>query len=153
MGLWNKSEDPWDRRERRQERPVSEEKESRRVPLTETVQSLRERVKTAMAPPVSDTPPIKCPWCGGEMVQGWLSGGERWGIRWCEGLPGWKDKLLGSDGADGRLKMTVDSEGGLYRYAIAWYCRECEKLVVEHVRPQAPPEDQWQTVTEKTTEE
>jgi hypothetical protein len=68
-------------------------------------------------------PPEKCPWCGQDMEQGFLSGGR--GVFWTRGVPDTKNKWLGG------TAQQVDDEGFFYTYKTAWRCMNCQKMVVD----------------------
>lgn len=78
-----------------------------------------------------DPPPEKCPWCGGDMVKGYLWGGR--GIYWQEKKPGFFSSGFSAE--------TVDvSEPGDFgcQYKIMWHCEACRKMVTD-IRDLNPP--------------
>lgn len=103
MAFWKKSEDPWD----------PDPAARKRAPAS-----------TETAAPDG----MRCPWCGGAMLRGYLdavSGGEIW---WTAGLPNPKANLLG---ADPKQSLLVSDEGVFFTYKTAWHCRKCEKMVLD----------------------
>jgi len=67
-------------------------------------------------------PPEKCPWCGADMVKGYLRGG-RDGVRWYREKP----RLFSIP------SMSVDmlNEGGLAMYKTVWHCEKCHKMTLD----------------------
>ena len=84
-------------------------------------------------------PVEKCPWCGGEMEQGFLSGGR--GVYWTRGVPDTKTKWLGA-GMENQLR--VDEEGALFTYRTAWLCPTCRKLAADLSDASDTPEGRTQ---------
>ncbi|WP_369282914.1 PF20097 family protein [Oscillibacter sp. GMB15532] len=75
-------------------------------------------------PEEDEGPPEKCPWCGGDMVKGYLWGGR--GIYWQEKKPGFFSSGFSAE--------TVDvSEPGDFgcQYKIMWHCEACRKMVTD----------------------
>ena len=138
MAFWKKSEDPWDMDPAKQRRsvPVEEETEAAESPL-DTLKGWAARRKAAEAEKLT-LPPEKCPWCGGEMEQGFLSGGR--GVVWSRGVPDTKTKWLGAGHGN---TLRVDDEGVLFTYKTAWLCPACEKMTVDAAGLRAPGEDTY----------
>ena len=83
-------------------------------------------------PEEDEGPPEKCPWCGGDMVKGYLWGGR--GIYWQEKKPSFFS-------AGGLFSETVNvSEPGDFgcQYKIVWNCAACCKMVTD-IRDLNPP--------------
>lgn len=123
MAFWNKGEDPWDVKPK----PVSmpdPDCDGEPDTLLDSLKAWNKERKEEKAK--RETPPVPCPWCGGEMEQGFLSGGR--GVYWTRGVPDTKTKWLGA-GAENQLR--VDEEGALFTYRTAWLCPACRKLVAD----------------------
>lgn len=71
-------------------------------------------------PKEPEGPPEKCPWCGGDMVKGYLRGG-RDSVYWSDEKPGF---LRGFN------TVQVADEGGLFSndYKVCWFCKNCRKI-------------------------
>lgn len=129
MAFWKKSEDPWDidPEKRRQptvmETPEDEQASPGLLEQAKGWNEARKRARQESAPP-----PIPCPWCGGEMGSGYLMGCR--GIWWAPGCPGALAKWVSVAAVQGAFR--VDTEGGLLTpYRTAWYCPDCQKLVLD----------------------
>ena len=78
------------------------------------------------APQEEPAAPMHCPWCGGEMVRGYLSSG-RDAVYFSEERPGMVEYLIRGAGW-----LRLDNEGGsMHTYKTAWHCPVCRKLVVD----------------------
>ena len=146
MPIWNREDETeWEKYQRtrgKQERRTPEIREAEDPPSGEAkrplVERLLERVKPPEEPPA---PPEVCPWCGGEMVRGYLRGDR--GIYWAERKPG----LFGD--TEG---VQVDTEGSFFSYRTSWHCPACRKLVLDTAAldpplgplhpPQTPPQEE-----------
>lgn len=69
---------------------------------------------------------MNCPYCENEMVEGKILG-DRYMLKW---MPADKKKTLGIFANN---SINVGSKGGLVGrpYAVASYCKECNKMVVD----------------------
>lgn len=131
MPFWKHSEDPWDRKppslkpEKRKENPIGTLKdwnEARRARAKEKEEAKR-------------LPPEKCPWCGAEMEQGFLTGG-RDGVRWYSGI--YRSGPLRC--LDGTGRIDVLDEGGMWGgfYKTVWLCRKCRRAAFSMPEPYEP---------------
>ena len=140
MAFWKKSEDPWDMEPRHVGTVSTADPDGDKEPesLLDSVRDWAEKKRSAEKNQLT-LPPEKCPWCGREMEQGFLSGGR--GVYWTRGVPDTKTKWLGA-GAENQMR--VDEEGALFTYRTAWVCRDCGKMVLN--LPDAPdtPESRTQ---------
>lgn len=69
----------------------------------------------------------RCPWCGGGMQLGWLEA-QKGDIWWVTKKPGVGSELIG---ADPNTSLLVSDEGALITYKTAWWCPECQKMVLD----------------------
>ena len=126
MAFWKKSEDPWDWEPERS-RPIEQAEVPPAPPDREAQDEGAWRAPwepgdTEMQSP----PPMACPWCGGEMQVGRITGGGN-PVRW---RPGWPQSIF--EGAPWGEWVRIDHEGGfLHRYKAAWLCRACRRMVLE----------------------
>ena len=125
MAFWRKREDPWDMD------PAKRPPARAEVPQD----TAPEGEPDGAAP---EAPPsLRCPWCGQEMEQGYLTG-ER-SVWWAPGRPGGWAKWLSVAMEEGGFR--VDREGSiLCPYQTAWHCRSCRRLTVELTDPLEDPE-------------
>lgn len=151
MPFWKQSEDPWDQTSEKR-RKAKEVKEPQENPL-DTLKAWNEdrKARAKEKEEAKWLPPEKCPWCGKEMEQGFITGG-RDGVHWYPGIC--KAGLFrGLDSAGG---IDLLDEGGIWSgvYKTVWLCRECKKAVFtmpdppEAYDPFAAPAE-----TEETKEE
>ena len=161
MGFWNRSEDPWDRdpaRERERRERASQERGAMENPL-DSLRAWNEQRKAEAAEKAAKEaaePAEKCPWCGKDMEQGFLTGG-RDGTHWYPGI--YKTDLF--RGLDSTGRIDVLDEGGIWSglYKTAWLCRDCKKAVFnmpdppEIYEPFAPRPEAEETKEEETSEE
>lgn len=160
MAFWKKSEDPWDwdpSKKRPAPRPA-ESQEPRENPI-ETVKAWNEdrKAKAREKEAAKRLPPEKCPWCGKEMEQGFITGG-RDGVKWHSGV--YKFEFF--RGLDGEAVNLLD-EGGIWSglYKTVWLCRDCKKAVFDMPDPPeelysysfAVPAEAKETKEEETSEE
>lgn len=126
MPFWKKSEDPWDIDPSRRPAPEPAEKSPG---LTDTLRegwnTMREQRKEKQEK--LRLPPEKCPWCGKDMEQGFLSG-VKGGVFWQRGVPTGKALWLGA-GSENTIR--VDTEGILSTYHTAWYCPDCKRMTID----------------------
>lgn len=73
-------------------------------------------------PKEPEGPPEKCPWCGADMVKGYLRGG-RDGTRWYHEKPKFLSFPSGS--------VDILNEGELSSYKTTWHCQKCHKMVLD----------------------
>ena len=146
MAFWKKSEDPWDMKPKSvgAVNPVTPDRDEEPETLLESVRDWAEKKRSAEKDQLA-LPPEKCPWCGGEMEQGFLNGGR--GVYWTRGVPDTKTKWLGA-GAENQLR--VDEEGALFTYRTAWLCPDCRKLVADLPEPPEDHFSQWMTENTET---
>ena len=70
----------------------------------------------------------RCPWCGEEMRLGWLEA-QKGDIWWVTKKPGTGSGVL--VGADPNTSLLVSDEGVLFTHKTAWWCPECQKMVLD----------------------
>lgn len=129
MAIWNKSDDPWDRKPERRKPTVHEtlrEAAPKKSPLEALEAWNAKRKSDAKAKDASKLlPPEPCPWCGAPMTQGYMITG-RDSIHWYPGIykTAWfvKDKT----GA-----YRVDTDGDFIMHKITWHCEKCQKMVFD----------------------
>ena len=112
MFFRKKSEDPWD---------IDPNK--RKV----TPAAPQEEVKAAEELPEETTEEAPaCPWCGKEMIRGYLRSGKG-GIFLRDDEPYWTGALGDMGG------LPIAREGGMLAglYASCWQCKSCRKLVAD----------------------
>ena len=112
MAFWKKSEDPWDRKPKKQS-PVGFCGDE--IPQKQKENPIPDWYRTEEIPA-----PVACPWCGKPMLYGVLYGSGR-AMQWREGpyrggldamrFNGWKIDLGGSEAA--------------------WYCTDCRKVTID----------------------
>ncbi len=161
MAFWNRDEESdWEKHQRTKKREKESEQEEKPAVSDEfkayfkTVrQGLGAEDDYAQQPGEKDTPlktflsrlrmdkpeeedegpPEKCPWCGGDMIKGYLWGGR--GVMWQKKKPGFFS-------AGGLFSDTVNmSEEGDFTwtgYKIMWHCEACRKMVTD-IRGLNPP--------------
>lgn len=137
MAFWNKGEDPWDVKPK----PVSvpdPDRDGEPDTLLDSLKAWNKERKEEKARRKAPLPPEKCPWCGGDMEQGFLSGGR--GVVWSRGVPDTKTKWLGAGHGN---TLRVDDEGVLLTYKTAWLCPACEKMTFDAAGLRAPGEDTY----------
>lgn len=127
MAFWKKSEDPWDW-DPSKKRPApqpAESQEPRENPLDTLKQWNEDRkAKAKEKEEAKRLPPEKCPWCGKDMEQGFITGGRDF-VRWYPGV----HKFEFFRGLDGDA-IDICNEGGFSGYyKTAWLCRDCKKAV------------------------
>ena len=140
MAFWKKGEDPWDVDPAKQ-RTVSRVTETpdrfrelQKNPLDSLKDWVEDRLESQREQLIRAAE--KCPWCGGDMEQGFLNGGR--GVFWTRGVPDTRTKWLGA-GRENLLR--VDNEGVVITYKTAWRCPACEKMVFDAagLRPEGDP--------------
>ena len=122
MAFWKQSEDPWDKRDG-VSAPPREPKESPIDSLKAWNSQRRAAAKEKEA--AKHLPPEPCPWCGTDMEQGFLTGGQDT-VYWYSGVHSFVPFFrLGTE------DIRVLDEGGPFAgyYKVAWLCRECGKIV------------------------
>lgn len=127
MPFWKKSEDPWDiDPSKRRPAPKPAEKAPGLVDTIreewDAMQKERQEKRKKL-----ELPPEKCPWCGKDMEQGFLSG-VKGGVYWQRGVPSGKALWLGA-GSENTIR--VDTEGIFSTYHTAWYCPDCKKMTID----------------------
>lgn len=156
MPFWKQSEDPWDQKPEKRREP-REIKEPQANPL-DSLKAWNEdrRAKAKEKEEARRLPPEKCPWCGKDMEQGFITGG-RDAVRWYPGVC----KFEFFRGLDGNA-IDLCNEGGAFSgyYKTAWLCRECGKMVLsipesERIYDFPEPQDAGteETKEEETSEE
>lgn len=121
MPFWKQSDDPWDRRpDARPTEPTG--------PKEDPIDSLkawngRRKAAAREKAEAKRLPPEKCPWCGKDMEQGFLTGG-RDGTHWYPGVY----KFDPFRGLSGDIIDILDDGAGLAAFKIAWLCRDCKKM-------------------------
>lgn len=154
MPFWKQSEDPWDRKP---DKPRAEPKDPQANPL-DSLKAWNEdrKAKAKEKEEAKWLPPEKCPWCGKEMEQGFLTGG-RDGTHWYPGIH--KADLFRGLDSTGRIDLL--DEGGIWSglYKTVWLCRDCKKAVFtmpdppETYDPFAPQPETEETKEEEASEE
>ncbi len=128
MAFWKKSEDPWDRKPKKQ-KPVIRETDTPIEPK-EKVKNPKELLndwteKRRAAAQEEDAkkllPPEKCPWCGQEMEQGFLLDS----VVWYSGVYRYSPFVRFQNG------LHIHTEDGLIPHTIAWHCKGCKKMVID----------------------
>jgi len=95
-------------------------------------QTFLSRFRGDEKPEEPEGPPEKCPWCGGDMVKGYLQGGRGF---W------WQKKKPAFFSSNGFSSETVNmSEQGSFGwdYKTVWHCPACFKMVTD-IRGLDPP--------------
>ncbi|MPM37567.1 hypothetical protein SDC9_84185 [bioreactor metagenome] len=158
MAFWNRDEESdWEKHQRAREKEAEKEE---KPPVSDEFkayfkavrQGLRAEDGYAQQPGEQDTPlktflsrlrrdkpeedegpPEKCPWCGGDMVKGYLWGGR--GIYWQEKKPGFF-----SSSAFSADTVNVSETDSFFcaGYKIMWHCAACRKMVTD-IRDLNPP--------------
>ncbi|MET0017711.1 PF20097 family protein [Oscillibacter sp.] len=85
-------------------------------------QTFLSRFRGDEKPEEPEGPPEKCPWCGGDMVKGYLQGG-RDSVYWRPDMP----KFLTIPS----VSVSMLNEGKLYSYKTVWHCEKCHKMVLD----------------------
>lgn len=133
MPFWKKSEDPWDAdpakawktREKQEREPIEN-------PLN-TLRAWNESRRAEAAARQAELeaqPKEVCPWCGKEMERGYLQGG-RDRVTWTPGFLTTRAAWLGPPKEVRERQLRVDDEGDFASYKTVWYCRDCEKMVID----------------------
>ncbi len=145
MAFWErKDESEWERYQRLQQ------KADRETPREQAPEApLGERLMNRLRPEKEETPPAppeSCPWCGGEMVHGYISFGRDAAV-WTPERPG---RVLGTLKAKERVRLG----GGFFDPpTVGWFCRACRKLAVDLPEPEDGPARWTQTETTEENEE
>lgn len=155
MAFWEKkSADPWDidPEKRKKEREREQEKEARRQEREETpglLDELKEWNENRKAKRAAEEnmPSEKCPWCGKDMAKNYLTGGDGW-LRLSEKRP---HPLLGTAMDDNWAYL--NDGNAMNRYKLAWYCRDCRKLVMDVQEEESGPNYTWEDGTPKFRKE
>lgn len=130
MAFWKKSEDPWDAD------PAKERAKRDREPVENPLDTLRDwneerRAKAAAKQAELEARPKEvCPWCGKEMERGYIQS-ARYGIIWTPGFFTARAAWLGPHREAREKQLRLDDEGGFSTYKTVWYCRACEKMVID----------------------
>lgn len=91
-------------------------------------QTFLSRFRGNEKPEEPEGPPEKCPWCGADMVKGYLSGEQ--GIYWSKKKPGFLDSGIFSSAV--RIHVYEEDKSGLLReYVTTWHCQKCHKIVLD----------------------
>jgi hypothetical protein len=86
-------------------------------------------------PKEPEGPPEKCPWCGGDMIKGYLTGRE--GIYWSKKKPGFLDGGIFSNTV--RIPVYEETKfGSLTGYITVWHCQKCHKMVLDTLSLEPP---------------
>ncbi|BAL00911.1 hypothetical protein OBV_37120 [Oscillibacter valericigenes Sjm18-20] len=80
----------------------------------------------AEKPEEPEGPPEKCPWCGGDMIKGYLTGGQ--GVYWSEKKPGFLDGGIFSNTV--RVNVSEEGDFGPRGYMTTWHCQKCHKMML-----------------------
>ncbi len=147
MAFWNRDEESeWEKHQRaRKKETLDEEKSSVSDEFKSYFKYVRQGLEAedsyAQQPGEKDTPlktflsrlrpdkpegeegpPEKCPWCGGDMIKGYLRGG-RDGTRWYREKP----RIFKIPSAS----VDMLNEGELCSYKTTWHCQKCHKMVLD----------------------
>lgn len=76
-----------------------------------------------------EEPPEKCPWCGGDMVKGYLTGG-RDSVYWRSKMP----RFFGISGT----AVSIVNEGDFLSYKTVWHCGVCRKMMLDTLTLEPP---------------
>ena len=111
MFFWKKNEDPWDIAPGKRKAAPAAQRQEKKEPTEEK--------------DVEEKAPV-CPWCGAEMVRGYLTSG-RGGVFLQNEEPDWSAALGAVSG------VSLARDGGMLTglYAPCWQCKHCRKLVAE----------------------
>lgn len=137
MPFWKKSEDPWDLD------PAKERAKQEREPLENPLDTLREwneerRAKAAAKQAELEAQPKEsCPWCGAEMERGYIVPGKGM-LVWTPGFLTTRAAWAGPPKEVRERRLRVDNEGSLISYKTVWYCRNCEKMVLDAAGLKSP---------------
>lgn len=157
MAFWNQDDEgEWEKYQKSKEkesqepeeektRPVSEEfreyfKTARQAQLPESGEAEQPGAKASPLqtflsrfrgekPEEPEGPPEKCPWCGGDMVKGYLRGGQD-GVSWHPDKP----KFLSIPS----ISVDILNEGELLMYKTTWHCQKCHKMVLDTLLLEPP---------------
>lgn len=137
MPFWKQSDDPWDRKPPKQ---FTEPREPRENPL-DTLKTWNDQRKTAAKEKeeARRLPPEKCPWCGKDMEQGYLTGG-RDTVYWHRGIV----KSSRFARANTECFQVDDEYIPFMRYKTTWFCSNCKKMVFD-----APDMERYVPLREK----
>lgn len=146
MPFWKQSEDPWDQKP--EKRRSTEPKEPKENPL-DTLKQWNEdrRARAKEKEEAKRLPPEKCPWCGKEMEQGFITGG-RDAVRWYPGV--YKFDLV--RGLNGDAMDLLDEYSAWSCYKTAWLCRECKKMIFNMPDPPETPDQFAQHMEERRSQ-
>lgn len=146
MAFWKKSGDPWERKPEKRKPAVynpdaSAAPEEPRKGLLESLGGWNEKRRTAAkeAEEAKRLPPEKCPWCGRDMEQGYLYTG-RDSIVWYPGV--YRTAWISRDKTGAFRVDTVGSDTIFARYAVAWSCKGCKRMVLNSADFE-PLDDPW----------
>lgn len=154
MPFWKKSDDPWDRKPDKALQPKEE-----KANLLDSLDAWNEdrKARAKEKEEAKRLPPEKCPWCGKDMEQGFMTGGRDSAAYWYSGVYKF-NPLRGLGTAD---MIDVLDEGGAWEgcYKTIWLCRDCKKMVfdvtdaLEHREPLTAQPNTEETKKEETSEE
>lgn len=138
MAFWKKSEDPWDMdpADKRRFAPAEEEAETAGESPLDMLKNWAVQKRAAEVEKLTLSPE-KCPWCGRDMEQGYLSGGKS--VFWHRGVLDTRTKWLGAGKGN---TLRVDDEGVFVTCKTAWHCPDCEKIVFSSAGLRAPYESE-----------
>lgn len=108
----------------------AEQPEEKASPL----QTFLSRFRGDEKPGEPEGPPEKCPWCGGDMIKGYLTGGQ--GVYWSEKKPGFLDGGIFSNTV--RVNISEEGDFGPRGYMTTWHCEKCHKMVLDTLLLEPP---------------
>lgn len=157
MAFWNRDDEgEWEKYQKSQEKKRQEPEDEKTPPVSQEFQEYFKTVRQTVSPGSGEAkqpeekasplqtflsrlrgdekpgepegPPEKCPWCGGDMIKGYLRGG-RDGVRWFQKKP----KFLSLPSALTIPSSSVDmlNEGDLCTYKTVWHCEKCHKMMLD----------------------
>ncbi|MEA4942457.1 hypothetical protein SDC9_93593 [bioreactor metagenome] len=156
MGFWNQDDEgEWEKYQKSKEKESQEPEEKKTPSASDEFRAYFKTVRQAQSPESGEAeqpgekasplqtffsrfrgekpeepegPPEKCPWCGGDMVKGYLSGEQ--GIYWSKKKPGFLDGGIFSSSV--RIHVYEEDESGLLKgYVTTWHCQKCHKMVLD----------------------
>ena len=175
MAFWNRDDEgEWEKYRKSKEKESQEPEEKKTRPASEEFREYFKTARQAQSPESGEAeqpgekpstlltflsrfrgekpeepegPPEKCPWCGGDMVKGYLRGG-RDGVYWHPDMP----KFLTIPS----VSVNMLNEGKLYTYKTTWHCEKCHKMVLDTLLLDPPlgerkPEEQALSYAEQVS--
>lgn len=152
MAFWNQDDEgEWEKYRKSKEKESQEPEEKKTRPVSEEFREYFKTARQAQSPESEEAeqpeekasslqtflsrfrgekpeepegPPEKCPWCGGDMVKGYLSSSRD--LQWTRKKPG---LILGTMTCDGGF--SISDEDSFMPRKTAWYCPQCRKITID----------------------